>query len=64
MLETIKNNISNNILNNISFDQYYIRYVHDVQDSNIASEVKFAIRNNNIDVNMIDKLINLTIDRW
>lgn len=56
MLETVKKTMADAPF--ISFGQYFIEYVFKVQDANIDNEVSFLLRNNSIDANFLDKLMN------
>ena len=56
MLETVKEAIHNAPC--ISFGRYFTKYVFRVQDENINNEVTFLLRNNSIDVNFFNKVMN------
>ena len=47
----------------ISFEQYFANYVMQVQDSSIEYELQFVLRNNFLDVRMMDRLIDSSITR-
>lgn len=60
MLETVKHDIINSPC--ISFREYFTRYVFQVQDENIDSEVTFLLRNNSIDINLFNRVMNKEIE--
>lgn len=64
MLDSVKQKVQYKLNENIDFNIYFIQYVHRMQDANIDAEVTFSLRNNTIDINMIDRIVNLTLDRW
>lgn len=57
MLKSIKQSISNAPC--ITFGQYFTRYVLQVQDNNIDSEVTFLLRNNAIDPLFLNRVMNM-----
>ena len=60
MLESIKQLIEENTSDRTSFQEYYVRYMLDVQDMNIESEVSSAFKRMSIEIdtmNKVDKLI-------
>lgn len=57
MLETVKETIKNAPC--ISFREYFTQYVFAVQDANIDDEVTFLLRNNSIDVNFLNTVMNI-----
>lgn len=60
MLETIKQCIWN--IPDISFNQFYIRYILAVQDTNINNEFKYMIDHNTLDIGMMDNVIQSTYE--
>ena len=58
MLKTIKNLIAD--MPDISFGEYYIQYIMQVQDENIDRELKSIIRDNRTDISYMSKLIEQT----
>ena len=60
MLETLKQTM--NDLPCISFEEYYQRYVMDVQDTSIDSEVSYLLRNNSMSSVIINKVINREVE--
>jgi len=56
MLETVKQTIIESPC--ISFGRYFTEYVLDIQDRNIDNEVTFLLRNNNIDINLFNRVMN------
>ena len=55
MLETVKKQIAEI---EPPFHQFFQQYVLDIQDSCIASEVAFAMRNNFLDSAAINRIMN------
>lgn len=56
MLETIKQTIKN--VPFISFEEYFIQYMMDIQDSSIDDEVSFMLKNNSLTTLDVDRLIH------
>lgn len=56
MLETVKSAIKDAPF--ISFEQYFVRYVMEVQDQNIDQEVSFLFRNNKMNMVLLNRLIS------
>ena len=61
MLETIKSCIVNSPF--ITFEQYFVLYVMQMQDANIDNEVAFLLRNNSLSTLSIDRLINSEVNK-
>ena len=61
MLETVKATIANSPF--ISFDQYFLQYVFEIQDKNIDNEISFLLRNNNMNIPTIMRMLNIEGDR-
>lgn len=60
MLERVKQLIEESASDRTSFQEYYVRYMLDVQDMNIESEVSSAFKRVSIEIdtmNKVDKLI-------
>lgn len=62
MLETIKQTIKD--LPSITFEEYFISYVMQVQDSSINTEMNFVLRNNFLTPVDIDKLVNQEVTSY
>lgn len=62
MLETIKQSIKNAPF--ITFEQYFIEYVMQMQDTNIDNEVTFMLHNNSLTTKSLDKLINSEVTTY
>ena len=56
MLETVKHTIKN--IPFITFEEYFIQYVMQMQDTNIDDEVTFVMRNNSLSTLSVDRLIH------
>lgn len=56
MLETVKQVIEDSPF--ITFEQYFTRYVFEIQDSNIDNEFAFMLRHNSIDSHFLEVIIN------
>jgi len=56
MLETVSSYIES--LPCISFEEHFMNYIFEVQDTSIDLEVQFAIRNNFLDINSVNRIIN------
>lgn len=56
MLETVKVTISER--HQLPFNEYFNRYVAEVQDQAIDNEIEFIVRNNFLDINMLMRLID------
>lgn len=56
MLETIKQTIADSPC--ITFGRYFTEYVLNIQDANIDNEFTFLLRNNSIDVNFFNEIMN------
>lgn len=61
MLSTIKSYISNQ--EDISFDEYYNRYVMEVQDKNLNKEISYMLSANSLNVLNMSILIKDTVER-
>lgn len=55
MLETVKAYIKT--MPNISFSQYYVQYICEVQDNNIEAEMEFLISHNELTPMRMNKLL-------
>lgn len=62
MLETIKSFIVS--LPEESFQDYYVKYILDTQDSNIEEEFAFLMKNNSLDVSMMSAMMDSEIERF
>ena len=60
MLETVKTQIHN--IPSISFHQFFVRYMLQVQDSNIDYEFRKFISVNNLDVKSMERLLNSSME--
>lgn len=60
MLETVKQTIKKSPC--ISFGRYFTEYVFRMQDESIDNEVTFLLRNNKIDVNFFNKVMNKQVE--
>ena len=60
MLDSIKQMIEN--VPCISFEEYFQRYIMEVQDGSIDEEVAFLLRNNFPSANAIIRLINKEVE--
>lgn len=60
MLSTIKSYISNQ--EDISFDEYYNRYVMEVQDKNLNKEISYMLSANSLNVLNMSILIKDTVE--
>ena len=60
MLDSIKQMIEN--VPCISFEEYFQRYIMEVQDNSIDSEVSFLLKNNFPSVNSMIRLINKEVE--
>ena len=58
MLATVKNEIAN--LPDITFEQYFMEYIMEVQDANIDKEMKFMTGRNMLKPLAMDKVIAKT----
>lgn len=61
MFKEVQNCIDN--LPCISFEQYFTHYVFDIQDMNIAEEVKFMVNNNFLDSKTLDRIVKQEEER-
>lgn len=61
MLETVKRCIESPC---ISFGRYFCQYVLKIHDMNIDNEVAFLLRNNSIDVNTFNRVMNMEADSF
>lgn len=61
MLQTIKSKIRTAKVED--FSEYYMRYVCEVQDSNIEMELSYLLRRNMLSIESMDALIQDTFER-
>ncbi len=61
MLQTVKQHIMQDSIQ--SFKEFYIDYIIHIQQISIEEEIKFLSRHNDLNIERIDKLICLDIDK-
>lgn len=61
MLETVKSRIHELENDDTSYSELFIQYVTSVQDSCIEAEIRYMLRYNIVDVNLIDRKIRSMI---
>ena len=58
MLETIRNCINEMQNDSTTFEDLFLRYVTQVQDTNISKEISYMITNNIVSVELLDRAIS------
>lgn len=62
MFETIRQDMRN--LGNKTFHEHFVEYVMRVQDSNIDRELSYMLSHNVVTVDLIDRAITNSIERF